>query len=303
VRKEKNNIDSIPFSKITQALSVGFEYIYYVDTETGSFVEFGNDGKEEDLEIQKSGEDFFSYVQQDIRDNIYSEDQQRVSLSMAKDTLLSQLIGNQSFSMTFRRMEGDVPVYYNMKAVRAKTHDDHHIVISISNIDEPMRKELENARMLANKDSLTGVKNKRAFTDSEKAINAGISSGDPMKFAVVFCDVNGLKTINDSLGHNAGDEFLRNACHIICNIFKHSPVFRIGGDEFAAILQGSDYENRKALIKELEEIDRQHIETGGIVIACGMAEYDPENDTSFQDVFNKADAEMYKHKKFLKGEE
>jgi len=60
--------------------------------------------------------------------------------------------------------------------------------------------------------------------------------GEAPEFGVIGCDVNGLKKINDTLGHKAGDEYICAACKMLCEYFKHSPVFRIGGDEFVVIL-------------------------------------------------------------------
>lgn len=50
------------------------------------------------------------------------------------------------------------------------------------------------------------------------------------------------------MGHQAGDEYIIGACRIICNKFKHSPVFRIGGDEFVAISEGEDYEHIDSIL-------------------------------------------------------
>ena len=57
-------------------------------------------------------------------------------------------------------------------------------------------------------------------------------------FAITILDVNDLKKVNDNEGHKAGDQFIRDACRIICTTFKRSPVFRVGGDEFAVLSQG-----------------------------------------------------------------
>ena len=66
-------------------------------------------------------------------------------------------------------------------------------------------------------------------------------------------DANNLKMINDNYGHGAGDEYIKGCCKILCDVFCHSPVFRIGGDEFAVILKGRDYHNRNDLMKEIKE--------------------------------------------------
>jgi electron-transferring-flavoprotein dehydrogenase len=73
-------------------------------------------------------------------------------------------------------------------------------------------------------------------------INAAIEKGEQEPFAVAVFDINDLKKVNDLHGHKEGDACIRAACKKICTIFDHSPVFRVGGDEFIAILSGADYE-------------------------------------------------------------
>ena len=80
---------------------------------------------------------------------------------------------------------------------------------------------------------------------------------------MVVCDVNGLKKINDTLGHKAGDEYIRKAFEMICDIFQHSPVYRTGGDEFVVILTGRDYIIRKELVLALHDRSVEHIGSGG----------------------------------------
>ena len=88
---------------------------------------------------------------------------------------------------------------------------------------------------------------------------------------------------------------------MICNSFKHSPVYRIGGDEFVAFLYGCDYEHRQELISKFElEIDKNRKE-GKIVISSGFAEFSPEQDKSYAVVFERADKNMYERKRRLKG--
>ncbi len=93
--------------------------------------------------------------------------------------------------------------------------------------------------------------------DLEEKLNNMLEDGEPMQFAIVIFDVNGLKQVNDTLGHNAGDRYIKDACEMICTSFKRSPIFRIGGDEFAVIAQGASYEHLdeqiEAIIKELGE--------------------------------------------------
>ena len=91
---------------------------------------------------------------------------------------------------------------------------------------------------------------------------------------------------------------VRDACKTVCDTFKHSPVFRIGGDEFAVIAQGRDYMCIEELLEKMGDYNADAYRSGGILIACGMARF--EEDESVAAVFNRADRSMYENKKMLK---
>ena len=118
-------------------------------------------------------------------------------------------------------------------------------------------------------------------------------------------DMNGLKEMNDTHGHDAGDNYIRNSCRLICSVFKHSPVFRIGGDEFVAILRGQDLLNAENLLRKfyerMEEVKKKAEKPEEVVsIAAGMAVFKEEWDKDYQDVFKRADEHMYRNKKSMK---
>ena len=158
---------------------------------------------------------------------------------------------------------------------------------------------LEQERKIAVRDSLTGVGNKYAYTQKEAAIDAALHNGTQQPFALVVCDLNGLKAVNDTKGHAEGDLLIRNACRLICELYDHSPVYRIGGDEFAVLLQGADYDRRDEILEELNRTVERNCENGGVVIAAGMADYEP-GDQQLRDTFRRADKQMYERKKQLK---
>ena len=165
---------------------------------------------------------------------------------------------------------------------------------------EESEAELGTVRRMASTDPLTGVKSKHAYAEKEKDLNELIGRGEAEAFAIVVCDVNGLKYINDTFGHKAGDEYIRSASVMICELFTHSPVYRIGGDEFVVVLTGRDYLSREAILKELREHSEGNIRTGEVVVAAGMADYLPGQDTELCMIFDRADAKMYENKKSLK---
>lgn len=152
-------------------------------------------------------------------------------------------------------------------------------------------------------DPLTGVKNKRAWQDEEKRMNDRILAGDA-DFAVAICDVNGLKQVNDNFGHEAGDSLIVRACRYICKTFKRSPVFRIGGDEFAVLLENEDLSNSEWLLDTFyagmanQEKGTDPAEPP-VSIALGLSHY-TGSDTEFSDVVHRADLAMYQNKAAMK---
>ena len=160
---------------------------------------------------------------------------------------------------------------------------------------------ISSAEKMASVDPLTGVKNKNAYAQWEKDFDARIEKGEQEPFAAVVCDINGLKTVNDLHGHKEGDVCIKEACAKVCSAFSHSPVFRIGGDEFAVILTGEDYERREELVEQANAVPEDRSKIGpGETIAAGMAEFDKDRHRSLSNVFEDADRAMYERKQSLK---
>jgi len=162
------------------------------------------------------------------------------------------------------------------------------------------KEEIGSTRKLAYTDSLTGVKNKRAFIEAEIEIQNALNCGLITEFGIIVCDLNGLKEINDTKGHDFGDKFIKTASQMICNCFKHSPVYRIGGDEFVVFLRGQDYQNRETLINSFDKIMYENLLKNEVVISSGLDIYHADKEDTFQIVFERADKKMYARKKILK---
>lgn len=170
----------------------------------------------------------------------------------------------------------------------------------IQSMQSELRVQIAQVHGQAHLDGLTGVKSKHAYLEMERALDGKLSQGTLPGFAIVVCDVNGLKKINDTQGHQAGDEYIRRACEMVCEVFAHSPVYRVGGDEFVAVLTGGDYEDRAALMGRLHDLSAGHIATNGAIVSGGMAEYVPGRDRFVRYIFERADAAMYREKMLLK---
>ncbi len=161
------------------------------------------------------------------------------------------------------------------------------------------------ANELASKDSLTGIRNKTAYDLEAKKVEERIQKGEK-KLGIAIVDLNFLKKINDTYGHEKGNLAIKKLCFTICHIFQHSPVFRIGGDEFAIFLSGGDYDNYDALSREFYRQTKQLQKDPSlepwdkISAAIGVAYFDPGTDSNVEDMFKRADANMYQQKKSMK---
>lgn len=160
---------------------------------------------------------------------------------------------------------------------------------------------------LAYTDTLTGVKSKTAYNEEVRRLNENIAEGFH-QFGIIMFDINGLKEMNDTYGHDAGDSYIRNSCRLICTTYKHSPVFRIGGDEFVAVLRGQDLLNSQKLMCRFYERMEQGTKEAQkpeekVSVAAGMAVFLEHKDTDVQSVFKRADENMYKNKTAIKAGE
>lgn len=196
--------------------------------------------------------------------------------------------------------EGDMSVEFDIH----QNDEIGELGISFTKAKHHIQEHLKQMRGLAFRDSLTGVRNKTAYDDYISDFEEKIAKGEVTKYGIAILDTNDLKDINDRFGHEHGNIYLINSCKLICQVFSHSPVFRIGGDEFAAILLNKDLEHR---IQLMEALRQGMTESKGaenpwerISIACGIAVCDDPKKQSVTEIFNRADSEMYKDKKTSK---
>ena len=171
-----------------------------------------------------------------------------------------------------------------------------------------MHPALDKMDSLAHLDGLTGVRNKTSFLETQAYLNQKIHEGNAV-FGLVMFDANNLKMINDRYGHKRGDSYLLGVVEMIQDCFPGCQVYRIGGDEFVVVLEGTDslltaarrllytytwQEQRKKDKKEPWEIPS---------VAGAYVGFDPKEHHSFEDVLAVADALMYQKKQQMKKEQ
>ena len=161
-------------------------------------------------------------------------------------------------------------------------------------------RELGKAMQKAYKDGLTRVQNRMAFLEMKDELDELIRNGQITSFGIIVFDINNLKKVNDTLGHETGDAYIKAASTLMSDCFVHSPVYRIGGDEFAILLRGNDLVNHENLLESFEAQNEINRRNGYVVVSSGLAFFDADNDISFDCVFERADRKMYERKKQLK---
>lgn len=171
---------------------------------------------------------------------------------------------------------------------------------SVLKVEEIQELELGKTRKMAYSDPLTGVKNKMAYLEDVGSFEQKIEDGFLKDFGLVVFDLNDLKKTNDTYGHDAGDQYIKEGSLLICNSFKHSPVYRIGGDEFVVFLSGTDYMNRDSILMEFNNKINENLKTGGVIIAFGFSDYAALEEKGFMRLFEQADKKMYECKQELK---
>lgn len=310
---EKNGI----FNKIAEALLQDYTSVYYVDAVTNEYYWYSNNPGFSSLKLEPKGEDFFVNIVRDAKQVIYKDDLYIFTEEFKKEKLVAQMKRGEMQKIEYRLMIDGKPVYHTLRLIRGASKGHDYFIIGVLNIDEEVRHRLReeeekkktqeektHAQEIARRDGLTGVKNKFAYKEQIDALQEQIEAGEEPQFAIAVFDINGLKKVNDTLGHNAGDELIKASCKLICNTFRHSPVFRIGGDEFVAVLMGEDFIERKETIHRFQGIIEGNILSGKTpIVAVGVSAVRVELDKNISDVFERADALMYENKSTLKAKE
>jgi diguanylate cyclase (GGDEF)-like protein/PAS domain S-box-containing protein len=166
--------------------------------------------------------------------------------------------------------------------------------------DITARKQMEmQLRYLSMHDSLTGLYNRAYFEEEMRRLDAGRE--DPV--SLVVCDIDGLKPVNDTLGHGAGDTLLKTAAHVIRDAFRDGDaVARVGGDEFAVLLPRTNSATAAKMVRRLgERVAKYNTSRPEIPlsISTGYATREGVRIT-LNELFRQADDNMYREKRCRK---
>lgn len=215
----------------------------------------------------------------------------------------------QRFASLSIHTRDEVEALAHSMAVMEKDINEHIAnLLSTTQALVSTQAKAEQMNQLASIDALTKVRNKRSYDQETKRLDQAIQAGEA-RFGLLMIDLNDLKKLNDTYGHDKGDVAINMLCRVVCGVLKHSPVFRIGGDEFVTILEGQDYDNVNTLISrfnaKIEKIreDEALPPWKRITAAMGWACFDSGMDADTQTVFKRADKAMYERKKQMKAQQ
>ena len=192
---------------------------------------------------------------------------------------------------------------YDFVLVYDKDDELGRLTKSFKNLSDNVKAHINDLNGQVFIDALTHVKNKGAFSKLIDELQEQLDHGsNAPEFVIGVFDCDNLKGINDHYGHDKGDIYLKTASRTICEVFKHSPVFRTGGDEFAVILKNDDYGNMKPLLEQFDHTVREINASAGepwekVCISKGVAVFDAAHDGDIQSVMKRADRLMYEDKR------
>ncbi|MBR0367600.1 MAG: diguanylate cyclase [Clostridia bacterium] len=200
----------------------------------------------------------------------------------------------QEIRMADHSFEGKVSMINRMATfIKATTEE-------LAEVNAKLEEANRRLSELAITDALTGIGNKAAYIDRVRELDARIAEGDAA-FSVAVFDLNGLKAINDSRGHECGDIAITDTAHLLCDVFGRGNLYRIGGDEFIAVLPETAPEAMRALFDRLDDAIVAKNRTPGpygvpLALSRGWATVRPGEDTAYHAVFKRADDAMYRDK-------
>ncbi len=221
--------------------------------------------------------------------------------------------------------ENNDVVHHDFEKLSINTHDEiSQLLSSVKQMETDMNtninmlidtkvalqkteEQAQSLKELAVKDALTGIRNKTAYDYEAEKLEKDLADGFN-EFGLAMVDLNFLKRTNDTYGHEKGNISIRRLCMLVCEVFEHSPVFRVGGDEFIVVLKNRDYRNVDALIDDfnnrLEQVQADDTlqPWEQISAAIGYYKFDKKIDKTVDDVFKKADKAMYERKVAMKAE-
>ena len=302
--KQKKEQEMASQLEITGALAAGYECVYVVDTVKRTFTtvrisdvineQFGRRFIDDETSYSDGMNAYAKY-------NVYEKDLEDFLKKSELQYVISELKEKASYDFEYRVLRNGHVLYFSMHAVKRHIDENGNItslVVAFSNVDD-QKNRWEKLVKMSNTDQMSGLLNRRACNDEFIRID-GLSKDEKNNITAVMMDLNGLKTTNDTLGHEAGDELIVGMSDCMMKIYgKVGKCYRMGGDEFVVIMDVLLEEAvllNDAFRRELASWEGKFSKS--MSAAMGMARFSECSEGDTTDVLIKmADERMYNDKK------
>lgn len=275
-----------------------------------------NDAKWTMLHITDHIENISGYSAWDLVENrilayydiIYPEDREKVRASIGDG-----LGHSEPFILEYRISHADGSVrwvyekgqgYFDKKGELKWIDGVIFDITDRKEMEKKLEETLAQVQNLSLTDELTQLYNRRGFiTHAEQQLKIAERNGRPL--SIVFVDLNGMKGINDVLGHKIGDQALVETANVLRATFRKADVLaRLGGDEFAVLAVETDEEKARTMTLRLQEMIAEHNQRPeklfSLSMSTGIAQFDPANPTTVEKLLERADKRMYEMKQEMK---
>jgi diguanylate cyclase (GGDEF)-like protein/PAS domain S-box-containing protein len=242
-------------------------------------------------EVEIVGKTDYEFVNQDLAD--YFRNQDCIAMEKGKPSVNEEWI---TFSDDGR--------HALLETIKTPMYDSKGTLIGVLGIGREIterKRAEEEIRTLSITDQLTGLLNRRGFlTLAEQQLK--LSDRTEKGLIFFFADLDGMKLINDTFGHEEGDKALIDMTFILKETFRSSDIIsRMGGDEFAVLTIDPEEIDPEIIIQRLQSVIDMHNNQADrkyeLSMSIGYSFYDPENPSSIDELLTSADKSMYKQKK------
>jgi diguanylate cyclase (GGDEF)-like protein/PAS domain S-box-containing protein len=251
--------------------------------------------------INSNAASYAGYTREELLDQkvgllVSPEDSEKVRQN-AKAMLLGELRSPYEYKITTKQGE----TRWIMESVTSILYEGRPAVLGNSMDITDHKKMEEEIKTLSVSDPLTGLYNRRGFlTLAEQQLK--IAKRTKIGLLLVFADLDGMKWINDNLGHKKGDEALIEAANVLKKVFRDADIVaRVGGDEFSVLAVGIKMEDSRIVQDRLQyQIDINNSSENrdySLSMSVGTAFNDPENPSTIDELMSHADVLMYEQKK------
>jgi len=285
---------SIDISKAVAALARTYYKVLKVDLTDDSYqvvkLPLSERNSEEKLDVKSLSLWFMTFADEG---NVYEADENIYRTRLTLDSLRNFFKENERFRLRYRRRTEGVFRWVFMEIIKADDYTDENQTawLFVQDIHDSYVHEMEVQRELEHfckYDTLTGLNN---FYSYQTQCRNFASEQDHESVGVIFADLNGLKLINDTRGHAAGNDFLRSFTSKLVDNFKHESIYRISGDEFLIVIQRADKEDVQFLAENF------HAYLGNEPVPQASIGWSwSKSPKHIEDVARDAETRMYKDK-------